>query len=95
VDRTVREEIINLLIEAKDGLTAKEICSALDLDPRREKEIYGHIAAIARIVKRKGLELLMLPPRCKNCGFEFEKPKASKCPRCKSERIEPARFLIR
>jgi len=95
VEKTVREEIINLLIETKDGLTAKEICNALALDPRREREIYEHMAAIAKIVKRKGLELLMAPPRCKNCGFEFEKPKASKCPKCKSERIEPARFLIR
>ena len=64
--KTVREEIINLLMEAEDGLTAKEICEILDIDPKREREIYEHLKAIARIIKRKGLELLMLPPRCKN-----------------------------
>ncbi|AEA47396.1 transcriptional regulator [Archaeoglobus veneficus] len=91
---TLREEIIRLLAEHREGLTAKEICQLLGIEPEREKEVYSHIEAIARIVRRKGMRLLMLPPRCRQCGFEFEKPKASRCPKCKSERIEPARFKI-
>lgn len=92
--KSLRERIIDLLIE-NDGLTAKEICNLLDLEPNRIKEVYSNIEKIAKIVKKKGLELLVMYPRCKNCGFEFSKIKASRCPKCKSERIEDARFTIR
>ena len=78
-----------------NSLTAKEICVLLDLEPNRIKEVYSNIEKIAKIVKKKGLELFVMPPKCKNCGFEFSKIKASKCPKCKSERIEEARFVIR
>lgn len=87
------EDVIDLL--EKEALTVKEICYRLGLEPEREKEIYALMEKIARIVKKKGKRLMMIPPRCKNCGFEFSKYKASRCPKCKSERIEPARFAIR
>lgn len=91
--KSLRERIIDLLMD--NSLTAKEICNLLDLEPNRIKEVYSNIEKIAKIVKRKGLELMVMYPRCKNCGFEFSKIKASKCPRCKSERIEDAKFMIR
>jgi len=91
--KSLRERIIDLLMD--NSLTAKEICVLLDLEPNRIKEVYSNIEKIAKIVKKKGLELFVMPPKCKNCGFEFSKIKASKCPKCKSERIEEARFVIR
>ncbi len=87
------EDVIELL--EREALTAREICYKLGLEPEREKEIYALMDKIAKIVRRKGKRLMMIPPRCKNCGFEFSKYKATKCPRCKGERIEPARFTIR
>ncbi len=87
------EDVIELL--EKEALTAREICYKLGLEPEREKEIYALMNKIAKIVRRKGKTLMMIPPRCKNCGFEFSRCKATKCPRCRSERIEPARFTIR
>ncbi len=87
------EEIIQLL-ERQDGLTAREICSALDIDPKRERDVYEALQKAARVLKRKGRVLLMQPPRCRKCGFEAEKPRVSRCPRCKSERIEEARFFL-
>jgi len=92
--RTLRGEIIHLLMEHREGLNAKEICQLLGLEPKREKEVYSHMEGIARILKRKGFRLVLLPPRCRECGFEFNKLKASKCPKCKSERIEAAKFKI-
>jgi len=89
------EDVIKVLMEHKEGLTAREICYALKLDPSRENEVYSAILKAAKIVRRKGLELVMMPPRCKKCGFTFDRPKVSKCPKCKSEWIEPARFLIK
>ena len=92
--KSLREKIIDLLIE-NEGLTAKEICTLLDLEPNRIREIYSILEKIAKIVKRKGLSLMVIYPKCKNCGFEFKKIKATKCPKCKSERIEDAKFTIR
>ena len=89
------EDVIKILMEHKDGLTAREICLALKLDPSRENDVYSAILKAAKIVRRKGLELVMMPPQCKKCGFTFDKPKVSRCPKCNSEWIEPARFLIR
>jgi predicted Zn-ribbon and HTH transcriptional regulator len=93
--RTLREEIIDLLINTEEGLSAKEICILLDLEPNRIKEVYSNIERIAKIIKKRGLNLLMSPPKCRDCGFEFSKIKASRCPKCKSERIDEARFMIR
>ena len=89
------EDVIKVLTEHKEGMTAKEICYVLGLDPSREKDVYSAILKAAKVVKRKGLELVMIPPRCKKCGFTFDKPKVSRCPKCKGEIIEDARCLIR
>ncbi|WP_456329285.1 transcriptional regulator [Archaeoglobus sp.] len=87
------EDVISLL-EKQDGLTVKEICTALNLEPSREKEVYSALVKVSRVLKRKGKKLVMQPPRCKKCGFEFDKPNPTKCPRCKSQWIEEARFFI-
>ncbi len=86
------EDVIRLLEERP--MTAREICGALGLEPEREKDVYAAIQKAAKVVRRKGKRLMMNPPRCRNCGFEFDSLRASRCPRCKSERIEPARFFI-
>ena len=99
-DLTVREKIEALLIEAKEALSAEEISLFLGLD-LNDSEIYSHLTHIAKSVRRRssgGLILYMLPPQCPKCGFIFKnlnKPKKpSKCPRCRSERILPPRFII-
>ena len=90
--KTLIHEIIDLL--QKEELTVKEICYKLDIDPKREKEIYGILKKVAKVVRNKGKNLMMSPPKCKKCGFEMSKLKVSRCPKCKSEWIEPARFKI-
>lgn len=86
------EEVISML--EKQPMSAKEICIALKLDPSREREVYEAINRASRVLKRKGKQVLMDPPKCKKCGFEFESISPSRCPKCKGERIEPARFFI-
>ncbi|AAB89069.1 MULTISPECIES: transcriptional regulator [Archaeoglobus] len=87
------EDVISLL-EQQDGLTAKEICKLLNLEPQREDDVYSALLKASKILRRKGKRLVMQPPRCKKCGFEFDRIKASKCPKCKSQWIEDARFFI-
>jgi len=87
------EDVVSLL-EKQEGLTAREICTALNLEPSREKEVYSALIKASRILKRKGKRVVMQSPRCRKCGFEFDRPNPTKCPRCKSQWIEEARFFI-
>ncbi len=87
------EDVIRLL-ETQDGLTAREICTALKLEPKRERDVYNALLKAAKVLRRKGKTVVMQPPRCRKCGFEFDKIRASKCPRCRSEWIEEARFYL-
>jgi len=98
---TIRMRILEVLRSSKEPLTAQEIAAKLGLEPKAEKEIYKHITHLAKSVWRrtKGRErIVMIPPSCRNCGYVFkklEKPRRpSKCPRCKSSRIEPPRFIL-
>ena len=75
-------------------MTVRELCYALGLDISHEKAIYEALKKASRILRRKGRTLLMSPPACKKCGFEFEKLNPSRCPECKSEWIEPAVFYV-
>ncbi len=93
--KTLRERIIDLLLEHDDGLTVSGIIHQLDLDPKMEKEVLATIEKIPKTLKRKGLKLFMIPPRCKSCGFEFSKLKATRCPKCKGQRIEEAIFVLK
>lgn len=93
---TTREKIVILLKYADSPLTAKEIKERLGIES--EKLVYEHLLHIAKSLKRKDMKLIVYLPKCRRCGYTFnlEKPKKpSKCPRCKSEDIEPPKFLIR
>ncbi len=98
MEETTREKIVNILLKAKEPLTARKIAELLDLhSPRGEEIVYKHIPHIAKTIKRRFRGKLLLyfsPPICSNCGFKFNTIKPSKCPKCKSERILPARFVI-
>lgn len=102
LDETSRERITRLLIETTTPLSAREIALELGLDPRTgERIVYEHLSHIAKTIRRQSggkLALYMIPPRCRNCGYVFKdlsKPrKPSRCPKCKSERIDPPRFKI-
>jgi predicted Zn-ribbon and HTH transcriptional regulator len=98
---TTRERILKLLYETGGALTAEEIISLLGQEDLTVKDVYEHLDHIARTVKTrsKGREYLgMEPPYCRKCGYVFKdlsKPKKpSRCPRCKSEWINPPRFMV-
>ncbi|MEM0027678.1 MAG: transcriptional regulator [Ignisphaera sp.] len=95
---SIRERIARLLEEAGKPLSAEEIANIFSLDV---KDVYIHLEHIAKSIRRESNNrkaLLMMPPRCRKCGYIFkdlEKPrKPSRCPGCKSEWIEPPRFII-
>ncbi|RLG90644.1 MAG: transcriptional regulator [Thermoprotei archaeon] len=98
---TLRERIMKLLMESREPLSVDEIAAILGLSPRDKHLVYDALTHIAKTIKRRSggkLELVMIPPTCKKCGYVFKdlkKPrKPSRCPRCKSERINPPLFKI-
>lgn len=99
--KSLREKIIKLLRESVEPLSVNDILYRFELEPSRRGEVYNHLSHIAKTVRQqsKGSEtLVMIPPKCKVCGYTFKdlgKPrKPSKCPKCGSERIEMPRFKI-
>jgi len=85
--QTVRQRMIALLEEGE--MTARDLSQALGI---REREVYDHLAHIARSVAAQGGRLVVLPVRCLACGYVFEERKRftrpSRCPRCKKSHIE-------
>ncbi len=96
---TRRKEIIKLLSDIDEPISAKEIAQDLGLRAKEVRTVYNHLDHVAKSVRSNGKRLLMVPPRCKECGYVFNNMKRARqphrCPRCKSERIEPPRFIIR
>ena len=89
---TVRREIITML-ESKP-YTAKDIGNELGLV---EKDVVDHLEHIARSVARTK-KLRIIPAQCRTCGFTFSKRSRfsapSKCPQCRSQRIDGPEFQI-
>ena len=99
---TRREKIVKILIDADRPLSVEEIGLMLRLPRGETKQLYDEIRHASRSLQRKTggrLAIVMLPPKCTKCGFVFrnlKRPrKPSKCPRCKSERIESPKFTVR
>ncbi len=91
--KTRTSRLIELLTENPGrAFTAKEICDVLELES--ESEVYSLLSNASRILRRKGATLTYSPPVCRKCGFVMDKMDASRCPKCKSEWIEPARFRL-
>jgi len=92
--RTLRERTIDLLLKNPGKtFTAKELCEILEVES--ESEIYAVLKQVARILRKKGVSLAFSQPVCKKCGFVMKSMHAKRCPKCKSEWIEPARFTVR
>ncbi|MCS7385316.1 MAG: transcriptional regulator [archaeon GB-1867-005] len=98
---SIREKIMQLIKVSNEPLTVNDIITILDLNPSRRSEIYEHLMHIAKTIRARSRgeeQLVMIPPRCKNCGYIFTSLKKAKkpnrCPKCKSERITPPAFMM-
>jgi predicted Zn-ribbon and HTH transcriptional regulator len=75
--------------------TLKELSQELS---ESEKDLAHALEKLQLSLRHGPLELGIVPARCIACGFELETrgrvSKPSRCPSCRSERIEPPRFWI-
>jgi predicted Zn-ribbon and HTH transcriptional regulator len=91
--KTIRQEMIRLLEE--DRRDARELSQLLGI---REKEVYAHLAHIARSMKARNKKLSVLPFSCLSCGFVFSErsrfTRPGRCPKCKDSRVEVPLYSI-
>lgn len=84
-----------ILLLSEGNCTARGLSQTLGV---REKEVYAHLAHIARSVVPQRQRLQIKPSRCLSCGYVFDTrkrfTKPGRCPSCKSERIEEPRYRI-
>lgn len=75
--------------------TARELSGAVGVP---EKQVAAHLEHLARSLKASGERLRVEPARCQDCGFTFRKrdrlSRPSRCPVCRSERLDAPRFAV-
>jgi hypothetical protein len=88
---TARQALIEAL--RRGNWTVRELAQELGL---AERDVGPHLEHIARSVTQRGAKLQVEPAACIACDFVFEgrqrTTRPSRCPRCKSERLRPARY---
>ncbi|KOX95967.1 transcriptional regulator [Halorubrum tropicale] len=97
---TTRQRIADALRE--EPRTASDLAETLSLPT---PTVYEHLDHVSRSVREGNAgggdadeEFLVAPPTCSECGFDgFDDPvnEPSRCPECRSERIEEPAFVIR
>jgi len=91
--QTIRRQIMELLTQSE--CNARIVSQSLRIS---EKEVYDHLAHIARSVSSLKKRLVVTPSRCGDCGYIFADrrrfTKPGRCPRCKSEHLSDPRYRI-
>ncbi len=92
---TLRQKLIRLLCERAHDF--EELRITFDLSPRGLESELRHVQ---RTIRRQHGVLDVTPASCLDCGFVFKGREArhlhppGRCPKCRSEHIEPPRFRI-
>ena len=90
---TIRQKIIELLSSVE--MEARDLSQELGI---QEKEVYDHLAHVARSAKAEKKKLIVQPSRCLSCGFVFKDRKRftrpSRCPKCRRSHLQNPRFQI-
>jgi predicted Zn-ribbon and HTH transcriptional regulator len=91
--QTLRQRIMSSLLSAE--MDAREISQAIGIP---EKEVYRHLAHVARSASGGGRQLKVRPSECLQCGYVFTHRRRlnrpGRCPRCKQSRLRPPRFRV-
>ena len=64
----------------------------------RERDVYDHLAHVARSLRGQGRRLIINPPECLKCGYAFEGrsrfTKPGRCPKCRGTRIQSPTYRV-
>ncbi len=91
---TIRRSIAEII--SGGPLSAKDISAEVRIP---EKDVYEHLEHIQRSFGNRGPSFVVIPSRCKKCGFVFKKrdrlTKPSKCPVCRGQSIMDPLFQVK
>jgi predicted Zn-ribbon and HTH transcriptional regulator len=97
---TIRERIKKVLASSPQPLSIDELGEILGLKPHERKRLAEDLYHLMMSMKRdKKYKLIVVPPRCLDCGYifkgkyRFKRP--SRCPKCGSYRIKGPWFQIK
>jgi predicted Zn-ribbon and HTH transcriptional regulator len=90
---TVRQQIVELLTH--EEMDARDLSQAVGI---KEKEVYAHLAHIARSVAAMGSKLAIRPSECLKCGYVFKDrrrfTRPGRCPRCRESHLTSPFYRI-
>ena len=90
---TIRQQIIALLTEGE--MDARELSREVAI---KEKEVYTHLAHIARSLAARGSKLSIRASECLKCGYVFKDrrrfTRPGRCPRCRQSHLINPSFKI-
>jgi transcriptional regulator len=90
---TVRQRLRAAL--AGRTFTARELSGMLSIP---EREVYGHLEHLRRTLQSSDQSFVVIPSRCRKCGFLFSKrdklKKPGRCPQCRETLISEPLFTI-
>lgn len=93
--QTIREALRQHLL-GETWRTALELSAAVGIS---EKMVPEHLEHLRKSSAGAGERLEVEPAMCLGCNFTFDRrerfAKPSRCPKCRSERIDAPRFRIR
>lgn len=90
--------IISQIIEVLKGreYSFSELLEIFREQNLTRKELKNIIKKIIKISKYKDWKLYYKPSVCQNCGYEIKNYlPISKCPKCKSEKLDEIKYFIR
>jgi predicted Zn-ribbon and HTH transcriptional regulator len=92
--QTIRQKIVDLL--SRHEMDARELSQELGI---REREVYTHLAHVARSVKAEKKKLIVYPSQCLLCGYVFDERKRftrpGRCPQCKKSHLTRPMFQVK
>ena len=93
--KTVRQSIRSVLLEGP--ATCRDISRLVGI---AERDVPEELEHLARTLQASGERLLVRPPVCRSCAFEFGErerhrfTRPGRCPKCHARRITLPKFFI-
>ena len=92
-EHSIRASIHRALLDGP--VTTRDLSTIVGIP---EREVAAHLEHLKRSLKHHGQALLVEPPSCLDCGFEFAHreryTRPGGCPKCRGRRITLPRFRI-
>jgi predicted Zn-ribbon and HTH transcriptional regulator len=90
---TIRDSIHRVLLDGP--ASARDLSKLVGIS---EREVGDHLQHLERSLRHKGETLLIAPPICVDCGFEFNQrhryTRPGRCPKCRGRRISLPLFRV-